>query len=82
MSLSQQITALKTLLEQAESEIKSLEGGRKASAARARKSLQGIKSSSHGLRKLITEHTRALPVKARKGAPPAEPAAQGPTEPA
>lgn len=65
MSLSESITSLRTMLDNAETEIKSLETGRKASSARARKSLQNIKSSCHGLRKQITDHTKALPTKAR-----------------
>ena len=63
MNLSQDITALKTMLAQAEKEVKALESGKKASSARARKALQGIKSSSHKLRKDIIEHTKTLPVK-------------------
>jgi hypothetical protein len=65
MSLSDSITSLRTMLDSAETEIKSLEGGRKASSARARKSLQTIKTSCHGLRKQITDHTKGLPTKAR-----------------
>ena len=63
MNLSQDITALKTLLALAEKEVKALESGKKASSARARKALQGIKSNSHKLRKDIIEHTRTLPIK-------------------
>ena len=50
MSLQEQIN---TMLDTAKSEIHSLEGGRKASSARARKSLQQIKT--HSLKKGITE---------------------------
>ena len=46
------------MLDNAESETKSLEGGRKASSARARKSLQNIKTSCHNLRKAVTQHTK------------------------
>jgi hypothetical protein len=56
---------MKTMLEQAEAEVKNLEGGRKASSAKARKSLQSIKTASHSLRKAISEHSNALPVKPR-----------------
>ena len=59
------MTTLKTMLENAESEIKSLELGRKASLTRARKSLQNIKTVSHNLRKEITAHTKSLPTKSR-----------------
>jgi hypothetical protein len=65
MSLSQSITSLRTLLDIADKEIKSLESGRKASAARARKSLQNIKISCHTLRKDITLFTKELPTKTR-----------------
>ncbi len=52
-------------LETAEREIASLEGGRKASAARARKALQIIKSLSHTLRKQVVEYSKNLPTKKR-----------------
>ena len=71
-SLSEQIMLMKNELEAAEREIKSLEGGRKASAARARKSLQSLKNSSHGLRKSIVEHTKSLPTKSRVRKSPEE----------
>jgi hypothetical protein len=65
MSLSNQINELKILVSQCESEITSLESGRKASSSRARKSLQAIKQQAHGMRKVITETTKALPTKTR-----------------
>jgi hypothetical protein len=66
MSLSDSITSLRTMLDTCETEVKSLEtNSRKASSARARKSLQNIKTSCHGLRKDITEYTKGLPTKAR-----------------
>jgi hypothetical protein len=65
-NLSDSITSLRTMLDTCETEVKSLEtNSRKASSARARKSLQNIKTSCHGLRKDITEYTKALPTKAR-----------------
>ena len=72
------ISEIKMQLEVAEREIASLEGGRKASAARARKSLQIIKGLSHALRKQIVEYSKGLPTKKR-----AEVAAEPevPTEP-
>ena len=42
-----------------------LQSGRKASSARARKSLQQIKTQAHALRKGITETTKAMAVKPR-----------------
>jgi len=65
MSLSDKITSLRTMLDSTESEIKSLEGGRKASSARARKSLQSIKTECHGLRKGITNHVKSMETKTR-----------------
>jgi Tfp pilus assembly protein PilO len=65
MSLSQSITSLRSMLDTAENEIKSLEGGRKASSARSRLSLQQIKKQSHSLRKDITKFSQALPTKTR-----------------
>ena len=59
------ISEIKMQLEVAEKEIASLEGGRKASAARARKSLQIIKGLSHALRKQVVEYSKGLPVKKR-----------------
>lgn len=51
----------------ADSELVSLESGRKSSAPRARKSLQEIKKLSHELRKNIVEHLKTLkPVKVIK----------------
>lgn len=65
MSLSETITSLKTLLENAELEVKALESGKKASSSRARKSLQQIKVLSHQLRKNIIEEQKKIPVKPR-----------------
>ena len=61
------ISEIRMQLEVAEKEIVSLEGGRKASAARARKALQIIKGLSHALRKQVVEYSRSLPVKKRAG---------------
>ena len=59
------ISEIKMQLEVAEKEIASLEGGRKASAARARKSLQIIKGLAHTMRKNIVEFSKGLPTKKR-----------------
>ena len=72
------INEIKMQLEIAEKEIASLQSGRKASAARARKCLQIIKGLSHTLRKQIVEYSRSLPVKKRSE--PTE-ATEPPTEP-
>jgi hypothetical protein len=68
MNLSESITQMRVALDTAEAEIKSLEGGRKAASARARKSLQSIKGEAHTLRKAITTHTKQMPVKSRSKA--------------
>ena len=80
MSLSEKITSLRTMLTEAESEIKSLEGGRKASSARARKSLQSIKTECHGLRKGVTNYVKSMETKTRvkKEAEPVEPQPESP----
>ena len=77
------ISEIRMQLEVAEKEIASLEGGRKASAARARKSLQIIKGLAHTLRKQIVEFSRSLPVKKRAGEvePEVEPEVPVPTVP-
>ena len=75
------VNEIKMQLEIAEKKIASLEGGRKASAARARKCLQIIKGLSHTLRKQIVEYSKGLPVKTRTPAEVAEVAIEPPTVP-
>jgi hypothetical protein len=65
MSLKEKVNEIRLQLDTTDRELASLEGGRKASAARARKSLQLIKSLSHTLRKQIVDYTKALPTKRR-----------------
>ena len=62
-SLSDQVLLMRKSLDECEKELKSLESGRKASAPRARKSLQALKNSSHAMRKQITESVKSMPVK-------------------
>jgi len=64
-SLSEQILLMRKSLDETEKELKSLESGKKASAPRARKSLQALKQSSHQLRKQITESVKSMPTKKR-----------------
>ena len=64
-TLSEQLIQMKTVLTDIENESKSLQGGKKASGARARKSLMKLKKQSHTMRKSITEHTKSLPTKTR-----------------
>ncbi len=68
------ISEIRMQLETAEREIASLENGRKASAARARKALQIIKGLSHTLRKQVVEYSKGLPTKKRE-------TTEAPTEP-
>ena len=63
MSLSEQVFKLKSLLDTVESEVKSFEGGKKAAAARGRKTLQDVKKSAHELRKSIIERLKEMKVK-------------------
>ena len=65
LSLSESITSMQKILDNARDEISSLESGKKSSSTRARAHLQKIKNSSHELRKSITAHTKSLPVKKR-----------------
>jgi hypothetical protein len=65
MSLTDKIHEIRLQLDTAEKEINSLSSGRKASASRARKSLQLIKGLSHVLRKEIVNFTKQLPTKKR-----------------
>ena len=65
MSLTEQILLMRKSLDETEKELKALEGGRKASAPRARKSLQSLKQSSHQLRKQITDSVKSMPTKKR-----------------
>jgi hypothetical protein len=80
MNLSEQVILLRGMVDTCDKEIKLLERGRKASSARARKSLQNIKATSHSLRKNITTHTKALPVK-RRAASALDPASEPEPEP-
>ena len=84
-NLSQSIAELKTLIGQCETELTSLQAGRKASSARARSSLQKIKQLAHKLRGDIMIFTRELPTKSRtkKNIEPleAEPIEAEPIEP-
>ena len=74
MSLTDSINNIRAHLSTAESELTSLQAGKKASSGRARKSLQQIKQLSHLLRKQIIEHTKALPTKKRTAIGAEEPA--------
>ena len=64
-NLTASIAELKTLVSQAETELLSLQSGKKASAPRVRASLQKIKTLSHSMRADVMEHVKALPTKAK-----------------
>jgi hypothetical protein len=59
-TLIERMNMLKGHIDTASAEIESLEGGKKAAAPRARKSLQEIKKSAHELRKGVIEHLNTL----------------------
>jgi hypothetical protein len=64
-TLIDRMNTLKGHIDNAFTEIEYLEGGKKAAAPRARKSLQEVKKLSHELRKGVIEHLNTLkPVKA------------------
>ena len=65
MTLTENMSALRTFLDNTEKELASLQGGKKASAARARKGLQQIKALCHVMRKEVVEFSKGLPVKKR-----------------
>jgi hypothetical protein len=81
MSLSEQVFKLKSLLDTVENEVKAFESGKKASAARARKTLQDVKKSSHELRKSIIEKLNQMkkdkPIEIKKEEKPIEKEADG-----
>ena len=64
-TLDLKVNELQTYINQAGSEIKNLQGGRKAAAPRARQALQKVKSTSHELRANIMEYVKSLPTKSR-----------------
>ena len=58
MSLSETIILLKAQVAEAEEHVKSLEGGKKVSATKARANLMKVKNLAHEPRKQITETTK------------------------
>ena len=65
-NLNEQMNALKAHMDTAEKELASLQGGKKASAARARKALGQIKTLCHLMRKEVVAHVKTMPVKSKK----------------
>jgi len=64
-TMDKKLIELRTLLTQTEYEISSLMKGRKASAPRARTSLQRIKTLAHALRSDIMVAVKEMPTKSR-----------------
>jgi hypothetical protein len=64
-SLNDSIVGMQGMLDNAKLEITSFDSGNKSAAARARKSLQNIKSASHTMRKDIMSKAKTIPVKPR-----------------
>jgi uncharacterized protein (DUF3084 family) len=65
MDLREQLDSLKNHLQSAELEYEQLQGGKKASASRLRKSLMNMKTVSHTARGTTTNYMKALPTKPR-----------------
>ena len=84
MSLADKVASIRSHLETAQREVQALEGGKKASAPRARKSLQEVKKLSHELRKVIVEHLKSVKgvkeVKPAETLPPPPPSPEPPVE--
>ena len=64
-NLTENLANLKIHMDTTEKELASLVAVRKASSARARKSLQNLKALAHTMRKQIVEHVRTMPVKSK-----------------
>jgi hypothetical protein len=93
--LKEQLTKIKTHVDQCETHINKLTGGTKASASKARACLMQVKKGSHDLRGSIMEHLKTIPTKSRvkseilspsavaveSGNTPEEPTEPEPTEP-
>ena len=62
-TLTENLANLKIHMDTTEKELASLVAGRKASSARARKSLQNLKALAHTMRKQVVEHVKSLPTK-------------------
>ncbi len=82
-NLNEQMNALKAHMDTAEKELASLHGGKKASAARARKALGQIKTLCHLMRKEVVAHVKTLPIKSKskKATAPEEPEPEPEPEP-
>jgi hypothetical protein len=80
-TLTESMSALRTYMDNTEKELGSLQGGRKASASRARKGLQQIKALCHVMRKDVVDYVRTLPTKKKNAMPESAPPESEPEEP-
>jgi hypothetical protein len=72
MVLSEQLIILKNEIANIEDHLSKLQGGRKASSAKARASLMKLKKHSHLMRSDIMKYTKELPTKTRAKTPKSE----------
>ena len=71
-NLTQQFAELQSLVSQAQTELLSLQNGKKASAPRVRASLQKIKTVAQAMRGDVMTFTKDLPTKSRTKVAPVE----------
>ena len=71
-NLTQQFAELQSLVHQAQTELQSLQNGKKASAPRIRASLQKIKTVAQSMRGEVMTFTKDLPTKSRTKITPVE----------
>ena len=72
---------IETYMSMLKTHLTELEGGKKASSAKARASAQSAKTLLQQLRKDVIAHVKALPVKQRKKITPVEPTPVSEPEP-
>ena len=72
-NLTQQFAELTSLVNQSQTELQSLQNGKKASAPRIRASLQKIKTVAQAMRGEVMTFTKDLPTKSRTKVTPVEP---------
>ena len=71
-NLTQQFAELQSLVHQAQTELQSLQNGKKASAPRIRASLQKIETVAQSMRGGVMQFTKELPTKSRAKITPVE----------
>lgn len=64
-TIEQELMVLQAHLDAARAENASLQGGKKASAARVRANLMKLKNGSHNIRKTVMDFSKTIPVKSR-----------------